>query len=321
MNIFLIVAIAIGLGYLLRKFREFQWGWVKSTSSLKDKIFIITGANSGIGLEATKALVKRQATIIMACRNLKKAAEAIKLIREETNEGTLIPLELDLASFESIKTFAKTIKATHPHFDCLINNAGVRIRIVEQQKTKENFEIHAGVNHLGTFLLTHLLDDNIKRNKSRVVIVASQMHEMATIHLENFEKLLEPKGIFKSLDVFNGLYDNSKLMNVYFARELYKRGYDVHVLCPGLCATSIFDEGQKWWSLVVFWPLLLVLMKSAQQGAQNIIYAATESVNTSAKNPGSGYYIKDVQQTKSRVTFSDDLSQKLWKKTSELCRI
>jgi NAD(P)-dependent dehydrogenase (short-subunit alcohol dehydrogenase family) len=320
-NLVLVAAGSIGLAYLLRKFREYQWGWVRSTGSLKDKLYIVTGANSGIGLEATKALVSRQATVIMACRNMKKAGEAIKTIREEVVDGDLIPLELDLASFDSIQTFVDVIRTQYPYFDCLINNAGVRVLIAAKQTSNENFEIHAGVNHLGTFLLTRLLDPQIRKNKARIVIVASQMHEMATLHVDDFEVLHEPKGLLKSFDAFNALYDNSKLMNVYFARELYKRGYDVHVICPGLCATEIFHKSQRMLNLLVFWPFILLFMKSAQQGAQNIIYAATENVNTQERNPGSGFYIKDVQLTKSRARFSEELSEKLWQRSSDLCRI
>lgn len=79
--------------YIVRKIREYQWGWVRNTSSLKGKIFIITGANTGLGFEATKALVKRQATVIMACRNLDRAKAAAAAIRAETNEGVMVSVK------------------------------------------------------------------------------------------------------------------------------------------------------------------------------------------------------------------------------------
>lgn len=92
------------------------------------KLFIITGANSGLGFETTRALVKRGATVILACRSLEKANEAIKKIREETQTGEMIALELDLADFDSIKKFADVIKDKYPKFFCLINNAGKLIK-------------------------------------------------------------------------------------------------------------------------------------------------------------------------------------------------
>lgn len=76
--------------FAIRKFREFQWGWVRNQSSLKGKIFIITGANTGLGYETTKALVKRQATVILACRNMEKAKAAVSKIRTETAEGVMV---------------------------------------------------------------------------------------------------------------------------------------------------------------------------------------------------------------------------------------
>lgn len=81
--------ILIGI-FAVRKFREFQWGWVRNHSSLKGKIFIVTGANTGLGYETTKALVKRQATVIMACRNMEKARAAAAEIRSETDEGVMV---------------------------------------------------------------------------------------------------------------------------------------------------------------------------------------------------------------------------------------
>lgn len=86
----LIPAGAVVVVYLIRKIREYQWGWVRNNSSLKDKIYIITGANTGLGYETTKALIKRQATVIMACRNEEKCKEAIDLIRKESKEGTMV---------------------------------------------------------------------------------------------------------------------------------------------------------------------------------------------------------------------------------------
>ena len=80
----------VAVVYLIRKFREYQWGWVRSIAPLDDKIYIITGANTGLGYETTKALVKRNGTVIMACRNMEKANEAIANIRNSTGNGTMV---------------------------------------------------------------------------------------------------------------------------------------------------------------------------------------------------------------------------------------
>lgn len=86
----LIPAAGVGLIYVIRKLRERQWGWVRSTASLKDKIYIITGANTGLGFETTLALVARHATVIMACRDMNKANDAISRLQAVVSEGKLV---------------------------------------------------------------------------------------------------------------------------------------------------------------------------------------------------------------------------------------
>ncbi|XP_055609935.1 retinol dehydrogenase 12-like isoform X2 [Uranotaenia lowii] len=306
---YLLIPAGVGLGiYLIRKLRELQWGWVRSRDSLRGKFLIITGCNTGLGYETAKALVSRQASVIMACRNLDKANHAIEEIRKETKEGMLIPMELDLASFDSIRKFAAEIKAQYPTFDCLINNAGLAVQT--PQYTKENYEVHCGVNHLGHFLLVDLLKENIKNNSARIVIVSSKMHEKKTsIDFDNFGKWVDrPRG-----ERLNILYGNSKLMNFYFGRELYKKGYDVHVLCPGLCNTDFFrDYNPKWYHYVLFSPIVLLFLRSSKQGAQNIVHCATDNVNTVDKNPSTGYFVTNLQQTKSKFKFDDATSEQLW---------
>ncbi|XP_055609932.1 retinol dehydrogenase 12-like isoform X1 [Uranotaenia lowii] len=292
--------------FALRRYKIRKWGWVTNTYPLKGKLFIITGANTGLGYEATKSLTARQATTIMACRNLSKANEAISRIRQETRNGELIPMELDLSSFDSIKKFASEIKTKYPHFDCLINNAGLATD--ERQFTKEGFEIHFGVNHLGQFLLVDLLKENLKHNNSRVVVVSSRMHEIdATVDIENLGKWV------KYNSPLNRLYNNSKLMNFYYARELYKRGFNVHVLCPGLCHTDFFrNYDPKWYHYLLFSPIVWLLLRSAEQGAQNIIHCATDSVTSELQNPVNGYFISNVRVRKSKFPFDEDISRRLW---------
>lgn len=291
-------------------------GWIRNANSLKGKLFIVTGANTGLGFETTKALVARGATVILACRSTEKMNEAIKKIREYTKEGEMIPLELDLASFDSIKSFVAIIKEKYPVFDCLINNAGLAVQ--NNQSTKENIELHCGTNHIGPFLLTNLLLDKIKENNARVVIVSSKMHEKASIDFDNFGKFTEkPRG-----ERTNHLYNNSKLMNFYFAKELYKRGVDVHVCCPGLCNTDFFrDYDPKFYHYILFSPVILFFLRSPEQGAQNIIYCATDDVNTEDKNPDKSYLVINLAQTKSKINLSDDISEKLWNESAKLCGI
>lgn len=167
---------------------------------------------------------------------------------------------MDLSSFDSIKTFASKINKEYANFDCLINNAGLAVR--EKQFTKENYEIHFGVNHLGHFLLTNLLKDKIRENNSRIVVVSSLMHQSGVIDFDNLGKWNDEYSRRRT----NGHYNNSKLANFYFARELYKKGFDCHVLCPGLCHTDFFrNYNPKWYHYLLFSPIVWLMLRSAEQ--------------------------------------------------------
>jgi len=307
----------VALIYIIRKLRCWQWGWIRNRYSLQGKTFIVTGANTGLGYEATKALVDRDATVIMACRSLERANYAIAEIRKKTVRGRLIACHLDLASFDSIVDFVDNIKSNYSPFDCLINNAGLALPKYDQ-KTQDGIELHFGTNHLGHFLLTHLLLDTIKENNSRIVVVSSLLHQRGQIDFERMGRCVDVPGLITRAK--NGLYNNSKLANFYHARELYKRGYDAHVLCPGLCHTDFFrDYNPKWYHYILFSPVVWLMLRSAEQGAENIVFAATDNVNTEQENPATGYLVRNVQQAKSKHSFEDSVGVRLWTESEKLC--
>ncbi|CAD7084127.1 unnamed protein product [Hermetia illucens] len=310
------VAGIVGALYLIRKYREYTWGWVRNKYSLKDKIYIITGANSGLGFQTARALAKRGATVVICCRSMDRANQAIEKIQAETSEGRLVALQLDLGSFASIRECASQIKTHFPQFDCLINNAGVSVK--SKQFTKENYEVHFGVNHLGHFLLFKLLEDNIRQNNSRIVVVSSLLHQEGVI---DFEKLGKCDDSRQSKYV-NPLYSDSKLMNFYFARELYKKGFDVHILCPGFCYTDLVTNHTfKWYQLAAMSPVIFFIMRSAEQGAQNIIHAATDNKKDEKKNPFTGYLINNLEMTKSKHNFQEEIGERLWEESLKMCEL
>lgn len=247
-----------------------------------------------------------------------------------------VVLRLDLSSFNSIKEFTDKIKASHPKFDCLINNAGMAVH--GNQTTADGFEIHFATNHLGHFLLTELLKENILKNAVRIVVVSSLMHQRGKIDFDNLGKCVITNNTRSS----NAYYNDSKLANFYFARELYKKGFDVHVLCPGLCKTDFFrDYNPKWYHYVMFSPIVWLMLRSSEQvtfsniwvcltdalhyaccllqGAQNIIHSATDNENTDTKNPYTGYMVRNLKQTKSKFEFDDLTSVRLWEESVKMC--
>lgn len=178
------------------------------------KVVIITGANSGIGYETARALAKKGATVIMACRNQQKGEAAAKQIRNANPKGTVEVMQLDLGDLDSVRAFADEFKEQHDRLDLLINNAG--IMHPPFGKTTQGFETQFGVNHLGHFALTGLLLDLTMRTpQARIVTVSSGAHRFGRI---DFDDLNAEKG-YRA----NAAYGRSKLANLLFTYELQRK--------------------------------------------------------------------------------------------------
>ena len=176
---------------------------------------IITGANTGLGFETARALAKRGANVVLACRNLGKGSEAMRRILEVRPTGLVTLESLDLSDLASVAAFAERMLATQPRIDLLINNAGVMVP--PRGKTAQGFELQFGTNHLGHFALTAPLLPRLARQPgARVVVVASMAQRFGSIALDdpNWERRR-----------YNGwlAYGQSKLANMMFALELQRR--------------------------------------------------------------------------------------------------
>ena len=135
-------------------------GW--TTDNMPDqtgKIFVVTGANSGLGFETTKALAQKGATVVMACRNMEKGERAQNQVLAEVPNAQLDLMPLDLGDLSSVRDFAAAYTEKYTQLDGLINNAG--LMAIPQQQTVDGFEMQLGVNHLGHFALTGLLMDQL----------------------------------------------------------------------------------------------------------------------------------------------------------------
>lgn len=174
------------------------------------KTFVVTGANSGLGLEATKALVLHGATVVAACRNLTKGQVCAAL----PGPGRVDLRRLDLGDLGSIADFAAGVLNDYPDVDVLLNNAGVMA--LPQGTTVDGFERQFGTNHLGHFALTgQLLPALLAAPAARIVTVSSSAHRMGTM---NFDDLQSEKS-YKRWAV----YGQSKLANLLFTLELQHR--------------------------------------------------------------------------------------------------
>jgi NAD(P)-dependent dehydrogenase (short-subunit alcohol dehydrogenase family) len=175
---------------------------------------VITGANTGLGFQTAKVLAQHGATVVLACRNLDKTANAAARVRAAAPRATVSTLQLDLASLASVRRAAERLRADHPRIDLLINNAGGVIP--RHRLTEDGFELTLATNHLGPFALTGLvLDRLLAVPGSRVVTVSSIGHRRGTI---NFDDLHFQRGYRHQ-----AAYFQSKLANLLFTYELQHR--------------------------------------------------------------------------------------------------
>ncbi|XP_077150120.1 retinol dehydrogenase 14 [Ranitomeya variabilis] len=301
-------AVALGGGLILVARRLMSSGSARSAASalMQGKTVIITGANCGIGRATAAELLRLQARVILACRDPEKAEEAARELREETGDsGEVLVKRLDLSSMASVRRFCQEVVREEPKLDVLINNAGVFQ--CPYTKTEDGFELQFGVNHLGHFLLTHLLIGLLKSSApSRIVVVSSKLYKYGEI---NFDDLNSEKDYSRSF-----AYSRSKLANILFTRELARRlegtGVTVNVLHPGIVRTNL---GRHINIPVLVKPLFNMVswafFKSPAEGAQTSIFLACSPEVEGV----SGKYFGDCKEEDLIPKAMDDLvARKLW---------
>src|SRR3989442_12744757 len=196
------------------------------SANLEDRVFLVTGANSGIGKATALGLARLGGTVVMACRSATGGEAAGQdVVRDSGNSRVYLEI-VDLASEDSTRSFAEEFKRKHPRLDVLINNAGVYTP--HREVTPDGLERTFEVNYLSGFLLTHLLLDLLKKSApSRIVNVSSSAHSGGTIHFDDLQGEQRYGGF--------GADGQSKLSQVLFTRELARRlvesrvtGHDRH---------------------------------------------------------------------------------------------
>jgi NAD(P)-dependent dehydrogenase (short-subunit alcohol dehydrogenase family) len=242
--------------------------WTTADMDRQDgRTFVVTGANSGIGLEASRALAAACARVVVACRDTAKGEHAVAEL-----DGDFDVRRLDLADLASVRSFAEGLDRD---IDVLINNAGVMA--VPRSKTTDGFEMQLGTNHLGHFALTGLL---LGRVRDRVVTISSGAHRIGRV---NFDDLQSERRYQRWT-----AYGQSKLANLLFMMELQRRldaaGSSLRSVAahPGYAATGLQSHTQSVQDQIMS-VANLVLAQSAAMGALPTLYAATEDV------PGAAY--------------------------------
>ncbi|OLZ42155.1 short-chain dehydrogenase [Natrinema saccharevitans] len=286
------------------------------------RTIVVTGANSGIGLEATRELARNGATVIMACRSAERGADAADGIREEIPGADLRVEACDLGDLASVRDFAAQLEA---EIDVLVNNAGVMA--IPRSETADGFETQFGVNHLGHFALTGLLLENLgleTEPDSRIVTVSSGVHERGRIDFDD----LQHEDDYDKWDA----YAQSKLANVLFAYELERRlltadanaaSVAVH---PGYANTRLQLRGPEQSGSRLrkagMAVLNTVVAQSAAMGALPTLYAATAPGAEGGAYYGPGGLMNmrgtPERQASSDRSYDEETARRLWDVSSEL---
>ncbi|GAC1326759.1 MAG: oxidoreductase [Mycobacteriales bacterium] len=282
---------------------------------------VVTGANSGLGLQVAVELARRGAQVVLACRDAGRGREALGRLREQVPAAAVTLAELDLADLASVGSFAAAYDGKP--LDVLVNNAGVMA--IPPRLTEDGFEMQFGTNHLGHFALTGLLMGALLRSPAaRVVTVASEAARMGQI---DFADLQSTQRYRKW-----AVYGQSKLANLLFARELDRRaraaGLPLLSLAahPGYAATNLQMVGPRLQGSRVGEVLLRVgnriFAQSDAQGALPLLFAAT------APGVAGGTYIgpdgllgmrgAPTEAKPPRQARNDDDSARLWAESEQL---
>ena len=275
-------------------------------AELTGRTFLITGANTGIGLATARALAAQGGRVHVACRSPEKGQAAVAAIKEATGSDEVAFLKLDLASLASVREAAQTFLALGEPLHVLINNAGLAGR---RGLTKDGFELIFGVNHLGHFAFTTALLECLTSSQARILNVASEAHFQAPAI--DFDRLRRPARTMAAMRE----YAVSKLCNVVFTQELARRltgtGVTAYALHPGVVASDIWRR--------VPWPvrpLMTRRMLSIDDGARTSLYCATAPELAQV----SGRYYDDCAEREPNPVATAELGARLWERSEQWIR-
>jgi retinol dehydrogenase-14 len=276
------------------------------------KIALITGANSGMGKASTAMLADMEYHVVMLCRDETRGRAAYDEITRVG--GRMVDLMLcDLGDMGSIRGFVRNFRERFDRLDVLINNAGVIT--LDRRETADGLELQFGVNHIGHFMLTTSLLDLLERSGSgRIVVYSSGAHKMGKVHFDDIN-LRRRYNVIRS-------YGQSKLANLYFARELARRlrergsSITVNACHPGAVATQMgVDRNTGFGKTVV--RMMRPFFQTPEQGCRTAIYLATSE---EVANLSGEYFYKCKVARTSRRSRDMEAARRLFDISEAICQ-
>ena len=254
-------------------------GWTPDRiKNLNGKTFVITGANTGAGFEASRILLSKGAEVVLLNRSEQKSNKAIADLKAEFGASAKVSfINMDLSELASVRNAAAEVNKSVPKIDALMCNAAIA-QVPKQTFTTDGFESQLGVNHYGHFLLCGLLYEKVEQSLGRIVVVGSEGYKMGikTIQFDdmNWDKNYNPMNT----------YCHSKLAQIMFAYELQDRikaankNVKVYVCHPGSSATSLIKNSGGLRDRIIFGLMSMTpLVQSAEKGAYPEVMCATEA--------------------------------------------
>lgn len=286
------------------------------------RVAMITGGNSGIGFATATKLAAQGFHVILASRNQQASAQAITRILAGNPNAAVESIPLDLASFASVRQCVSLFQAKDYPLHILINNAGGSVPGKEARFTVDGFEMTFGTNHLGHFLFTNLLLENLKQSApARVITVSSELHNPAyargpapDFDLDNLkgEKYYDPQ-------VF---YRTSKLANMWFAYELQRRlvgtGVTSNAVCPGFVPAAIAARRKSPIERFFYAQIMarMPFARSLDQASNSYMIAATDP---RFEGVGGKFIVDGQEKRSSDESYDEQKARRLWEMSWEWC--
>jgi len=270
-----------------------------------DTVTVVTGANSGIGLDAAHRLARRGGTLVLVCRNEARGLPARDALRAASGNPEVHLVTADFACLAQVRMAGELIALTWPRLTALVNNAG--LAALERKTTEDGFELTLQVNHLAPFLLTHLLLEPLRAGRARVVTVASDAHRMGRLRRVSLEEILRGPADYRGFKA----YGDSKLANILFTLEMARReephGVTANALHPGALSTAIWDRnpGWKYWMAQV----MKLFMQKPEVGGAAVARLVTDP---ELEGVTGAYFDRQERGRPNRDAEDPELARLLW---------